>query len=79
MTISFVTALSPLALSQKNYRADEAPHPLKNISIKEKLGGSIDLNLVFVNEKNQKPCFKKIFWIRACVNEYCLLQLPKPL
>ena len=61
MTISFVTALSPLALSQKNYRADEAPHPLKNISIKEKLGGSIDLNLVFVNEKNQNLALKKYF------------------
>ena len=41
------------SFGEKAYRADEAPHPLKDISIEEQLGGFIDLNLNFTDEENQ--------------------------
>ena len=46
---------------EKVYRAEEAPHPLKGIKIKEKLGQPLDLNLVFVNEQNQNLALKEYF------------------
>lgn len=39
--------------AQKAYRADETPHPLKDIKITEKTGQFIDLNLVFRDEEGQ--------------------------
>ena len=49
------------SLAEKSYRADETPHPLKNITVKERLGDPIDLNLVFFNEQNQSLALKEYF------------------
>lgn len=40
-------------LSEKKYRADEAPHPLQGIKVKEYIGEKIDLDLRFVDETAQ--------------------------
>lgn len=54
--------LSPLLWAEeKAYRADETPHPLKNIGVTEHLGSFIDLNLFFKNENNQRVTLKKYF------------------
>lgn len=45
----------------KTYRADEAPLPLKDIKIIERLGQNIDLQLAFQNEENQTVLLKKYF------------------
>ena len=41
------------ARAQKAYRANEAPHPLKDIKITEKTGEHIDLSLVFTDERGE--------------------------
>ena len=46
---------------QKDYRAEEVPHPLKGITVTEKLGHSIDLDLVFFNEQNQSLALGEYF------------------
>ena len=46
---------------QKAYRADEAPHPLKDIKITEKTGQFIDLNLVFRDEGGQSQPLSAYF------------------
>lgn len=52
--VVFFLSFNPLwSLAEKKYRADETPHPLKDITIKEHLGRFIDLKLVFKDEKNQ--------------------------
>lgn len=52
----------PKNSSEKLYRADEVPHPLKGIQVTENLGQLIDLNLEFTDEKGElkplKPYFK---------------------
>ena len=57
----FSLIVSFIGLAEKSYRADETPHPLKDITIKEHLGQAIDLNLVFVNEQNQRLALKEYF------------------
>ena len=47
--------------SEKLYRADEAPHPLKGIQVKENLGEFIDLNLKFTDEKGQTKALNFYF------------------
>ena len=37
----------------KNYRAEERPHKLEGIKIKERIGRFVDLNLNFINEEGQ--------------------------
>jgi len=60
LTILFIT--SALAIqNEKTYRADEAPHPLKNIKVIEKLGKKIELELNFKDENNQPVKLKKYF------------------
>ena len=49
------------SLGEKVYRANEAPHPLKDITVRERIGDSIDLNLAFVDEQNQKRVLKEYF------------------
>ena len=49
------------AIEQKNYQADETPHPLKGIKIRENMGSFIDLNLEFINEKGQIRALKDYF------------------
>ena len=62
LIISLVCSIFPLILwAEKNYRADEAPHPLKDITVKEHTGNSIDLNLTFTDETNQSIKLKKYF------------------
>ena len=56
-----IKGISPSAATQKNYLAEEAPHPLKGLTVTEKLGQSIDLDLVFVNEQNQSLALKEYF------------------
>ena len=51
----------PNPSSEKLYRADETPHPLKDIKVKEKLGESIDLNLKFTDEKGEIQTLKSYF------------------
>ena len=46
---------------QKSYRAEEAPHPLKGIKVKERIGSFVDLNLEFVNEGGQSQALKEYF------------------
>lgn len=46
---------------QVDYLAEEVPKPLKDITIKEKLGQSIDLDLIFVNEGNKSLALKEYF------------------
>lgn len=57
----FFLIYSSVVLAEKSYRADEVPHPLKDIKIKEHLGDSIDLGLVFVNENQQSLPLKEYF------------------
>lgn len=58
----FIAGLSPFEiLAEKNYRADEVPHPLTGVTIQEHLGASIDLSLVFTNENNQNFPLKEYF------------------
>ena len=52
---------SPSPLSEKKYKADEAPHPLQNIKVTEHIGDFIDLNLKFTNEKGQPVQLKTYF------------------
>ena len=47
--------------AEKSYRANEAPHPLKDVAIKENLGQALDLNLRFTDEKGQSQALKKYF------------------
>ena len=56
-----IISFSGLSLAEKNYRADEAPHSLKDIKITEHIGQLIDLNLHFMNEKNQSLPLKNYF------------------
>ena len=49
------------SFGEKAYRSNERPHPLKNITITEHLGKSIDLNLWFTNENNKKVQLKNYF------------------
>lgn len=58
LLINFVASS---AAEQKDYLAEETPHPLKGITVKEKLGQAIDRNLVFVNEQNQSLALKEYF------------------
>ena len=51
----------PKPSSEKLYRADEAPHPLKDIQVKENIGSSIDLNLKFTDEKGEVQTLKSYF------------------
>ena len=46
---------------QKNYRAEEAPHSLKDVKVKEQIGGFVDLGLEFINEKGQIRTLKSYF------------------
>ena len=57
----FALTCSSVVLAEKSYRADEAPHPLRDIKIKEHLGDSINLDLVFVNENQQSLPLKEYF------------------
>ncbi len=58
----FLCGAGPLgAWAEKSYRADEAPHPLQGITVKERLGAVIDLNLKFVNEQGQRLALKEYF------------------
>lgn len=53
---------SPLLKGEeRKYRADETPHELKDLSIKERLGESIDLSLSFTDEENQAVKLSKYF------------------
>ncbi len=62
LTICFIALIFPVvSLTEKNYRADEVPHPLKDVAVKENLGGSIDLDLVFIDESGQNIALKKYF------------------
>ena len=46
---------------RKNYRAEEAPHELEGIKIKEYIGQFIDLDLDFINEEGQSRSLKSYF------------------
>ena len=52
---------SPSPLSEKQYRANEAPHPLQNIKVTENIGSFIDLNLKFTDETGQLVSLKNYF------------------
>ena len=47
--------------AQKNYRAEETPHELKSIKIKEYIGQFIDLDLDFLNEEGQSRSLASYF------------------
>ena len=49
------------SLAEKSYRADEIPHPLRGITVKEKLSDFIDFNLIFTNEQGQSLKLKEYF------------------
>ena len=55
----------PKSSAEKLYRADEAPHPLKDIQVKENIGSSIDLNLEFTNEKGELKALQSYFKERS--------------
>ena len=46
---------------QKNYRAEETPHPLKGIKVTEHIGSFIDLDLEFVNEEGENRLLRSYF------------------
>ena len=52
---------SPSPLSEKAYKANEAPHPLQNIKVIENIGDSVDLSLNFTNEKGQTVALRSYF------------------
>ncbi|MCY4321384.1 MAG: SCO family protein [Bdellovibrionaceae bacterium] len=57
---------SPANISnEKKYRAEETPHPLANIKVKEHIGKNIDLNLSFVNEEGKSLPLKSYFQKQA--------------
>lgn len=61
LTVSIII-LSPLNSSAKTlYKANEAPSPLKDIKVKEQLGKTIELDLVFKDENSQSQSLKKYF------------------
>lgn len=51
----------PKSSSEKLYRADETPHPLKGIQVTENLGQLIDLNLEFTDETGEQKPLKFYF------------------
>ena len=48
-------------IRQKKYRAEEAPHGLESIKIKEHIGQFINLDLEFKNEEGQSQSLKSYF------------------
>ena len=56
-----IISFSCPSLAEKNYLADETPQALENIKIIEHLGQLIDLDLHFVNERNQSLSLKHYF------------------
>ena len=57
----FLLTSPMICLAEKNYRANETPKDLEDITIKEQLGQLIDLELPFLNENNQSFALKKYF------------------
>jgi len=56
---------APKSSSEKLYRANEAPHPLKDIQVKENIGDSIDLSLEFIDEKGNLKNLQSYFKDRS--------------
>lgn len=59
--VGFFLIPSLSAGKEKAYKADEAPHPLKDIKITERLGQSIDFQLAFKNENDETIRLEKYF------------------